>query len=196
MRFWRIWDALREITASLSRGLARIAHPSASPRGGVAVERAHGAAQSSLSKPWRPNPEGRRSVEDAVALARAWGIVVEDDVRIVASDRTDKTLDDHEDAAYAGFMSTRTYTWDDMLSNGKIVVKLRSTVLDSDEGIVDVLAHEMHEINALRGMFEARHRIPGAELISLTETDRPRNLHDQAWNVAAGVVRRFRGGIK
>ena len=158
--------------------------------------RAHGMAQGAPSKPWRPNAGGRRSLEDAIELAKRWGILVEDDVRIVASDVADAYLDSlgaDVDAAYAGFTSQRTYAWDDLQIRGKIVVKLRSSVLESDEGILDVLAHEMHEVNGLRTMFAQRGRIPGAELIALTEVGRSSNLHDQAWVVAARVVRGFRG---
>ncbi|MGA2449549.1 MAG: hypothetical protein ABTD50_12775 [Polyangiaceae bacterium] len=155
-----------------------------------------GTAQRPLGQPWRPNPGGRRSVADAVALAKDLGVVVEDDVRIVVNDAWLNMQGAEVYAAYAGFTSTRPYTWDDLLIRGKMVVKLRSTVLDSDEGIVEVLAHEMHEINTLRGMFEARSSIPGAELIELLGPGRPGNLHDKAWDVGAGVLRRLRGGIK
>ena len=79
---------------------------------------------------------------------------------------------------------------------GKLVVKLRSSVLDSDERILAVLGHEMHEINALRDMLTERARIAGAELIALTEPNHPGNLHDQAWDVGDRLVRRFREGVK
>ncbi len=160
------------------------------------VNRNPGAAQRPLGQPWCPDPGGRRSVADAISLAKEWGVVVEDDVRIVVNDPWLNMLGDEVYAAYATFKSISTYTWDDMLIKGKMVVKLRLTVLDSDEGIIEVLAHEMHEINALREMFQARHRIPGAELIRLTEVGRQGNLHDRAWDVGATLVRRVRGGSK
>jgi len=188
MRLKRLWVALGASVALLRRELPLLARRR---------PRAHGTAQGSLSKPWRRNADGRRTILQAVELAKRWGIVVEDDVRIVASDGADGYLDSlgaEVDAAYAGFTSQRSYTWDDLLIQGRIVVKLRSAVLDSDEGILDVLGHEMHEINALRSMFEQRGRIPGAELIALAEVGRPGNLHDQAWDAGARVVRSFRGG--
>ena len=195
MRLRRIWAAFRGAAATLQRRLSRTAPSLASsvPRADEAS--AAGTAQWSLSKPWKPNQEGRRSVEDAVRLAKAWGVVVEDDVRVVASARGDEYLDSlgaDVDAGYAGFRSDRSYTWDELLIAGKMVVKLRSTVLDSDEGILEILAHEMHEINSLREMFDQRDRIPGGELILLTEVGRPGNLHDEAWDVGARLLRRFR----
>ena len=187
MRLWRIWVVLRETAAVLPRELARLAR------------RRHGTAQGSLCKPWRRNVGGRRSVAEAINLARAWGILVEEDVRVAVGQPADDWLNSlgaDVDASYAAFTSNRSYTWEGLLIRGKIVVKLRSGVLDSDEGILDVLGHEMHEINSLRGMFDQRGQIPGSELIRLTEVGRSGNLHDQAWHVGARVVGRFRGGLQ
>jgi hypothetical protein len=152
----------------------------------------YGAAQRSLAKPWRLNADGRRTIDEAVALARKWGVVIADDVQFVVRD--DMLLED-QDARYAAFSGARDkkYVWEDLFTrSGKIVVKLRSTVLDSDEGILDVLTHEMHEINALRTMFEERGAISLGELIALTEPGRPKNLHDEAWDEGAKCVARFR----
>jgi hypothetical protein len=198
MRFRRIWVALRASRSIASRALARISQrigPEAAPHDGeLPSASGYGAAQTSLSKPWRPNPNGARSVEDAIRLAKQWGVDVGDDVKVVVNDAWLDGIGADVDASYAAFTSQRSYTWDDLLIRGKMVVKLRSTVLESDEGIVEVLAHEMHEINAIRGMFEHRERIPGAELIKLTEVGRRGNLHDEAWEAGAKVVRRLREG--
>lgn len=149
----------------------------------------HGAAQRSLAKPWTPNPDGPRSIADAIEFARTWGIEIEDDVKIVLGDAI---LRPDEDAAYGAFKSNKRYRWEDLLIGGRMTVKVRSNVLASDEGILDVLGHEMHEINALRRMFEERSEILGTELIELTEAGRPGNLHDEAWDVGGELVARLR----
>lgn len=50
-------------------------------------------------------------------------------------------------------------SWDDFLldrgpNKGMIPVRVNAARLNSDEAIIATLAHEMYEINKLRGMFE------------------------------------------
>ena len=127
---------------------------------------------------------------EAIAFARSYGIVIEDDIRFVVYDAL---LRDDEDARWGGFKSSQSYTWEDLLSGDEIVVKLRSTVLGSDEAILCVFAHEMHEINAIRSLFteSADGTLPGARLIYLTGPGR-KNLHDQAWDEGDKLVYRLR----
>jgi hypothetical protein len=177
---------VRALVAAAATTWARSGHGGRERR---AAAEGRAAAQRSLAKPWRPNEAGRRSVEDAVAFAKSRGVVIEHDIKVVARDGI---LRPDEDAAYAGFRSTKSYGWEELLIQGKLVVKLRPAVLDSDEAILDVLGHEMHEINALRAMFAERGRISGEELIALTEAGRPGNLHDQAWDAGGELVDRLR----
>src|SRR5262249_31997680 len=129
-------------------------------------------------------------VDDAIDFARSYGVIIEEDVRFVVRD---DVLAAEEDAHWGGWKSTDTYRWEDLLIRGKIVVKLRSTVLGSDEGILCVFAHEMHEINGIRTLFEESEdgTLPGARLIYLTEPGR-KNLHDEAWDVGDALVGRLR----
>ena len=46
--------------------------------------------------------------------------------------------------------------WRDFYNRGKIWVKIRPEVLASDEAILAVFAHEMHELKALREIFANR----------------------------------------
>lgn len=90
---------------------------------------------------------GPLTVAEAVSFARAHGIRIEDDVRFVVAD---SLLREGEDAAYGAFKSTSSYQWNDLLVQGTIVVKVRGTVLQSEEAILCVFAHEMHEVSTAR----------------------------------------------
>lgn len=75
----------------------------------------------------------------------------------------------------------------------EIIVHVHSSVFESDEAIVAVLAHDMHEINGLRKIFEERGGyVRAGDLHRLINPGIKGNLHDQAWDVADGLVRRMR----
>jgi len=148
-----------------------------------------GAAQEPRTLPWKPNPDGPKSVLDAIALAKTRGVVIPEDIRLVVRDAM---VPENADATYGGFQSHKSFRWADFYIGGKIPVKIRSSVLESDEAIVAVLAHEMYELNALREMFEERQSIPGAEIIRLIRPNLPGNLHDKAWDEADRLVRAMR----
>ncbi len=118
-------------------------------------------------------------------LADAWGIELPEDVRLIFRDGL---VPQGSWALYGEFKSGKLYRWEDLKVQGKIPVKIDPSVLSSDEAIVAVLAHEMHEIEALRALFEARETMPGAEIIALVRPDKPGNLHDEAWDTADRLV--------
>ncbi len=150
----------------------------------LAVARAAGAQAPRLA--WRPNhPPARRSIDQARALVAAEGIDVPDDVRFVERDDAHFASDVY--AAFGGFKSTSWYRWDDLLRDGAVVVKVRASVFESDEAILAVFAHELHEIEGLRSSFE-QGPVLGAKLIREIEPDRRGNLHDEAWDVADAAV--------
>ena len=64
---------------------------------------------------------------------------------------------------------------------------------ESDEAIVSVFAHEMHEINALREMLENGRTIPYKEWYESIMPKRPGNLHDQAWDIANDLLDKIFG---
>ena len=98
---------------------------------------------------------------------------------------------------YGGFLSSQNVTWKDFYNRKmQIPVKISSVVLESDEAIVAVLGHEMHELNALREMYQSRQNIPALELKGLLEPGRPKNLHDQAWDVGNALVSQMRQSCK
>ena len=73
----------------------------------------------------------------------------------------------------------------------KVPVRFWPGILDSDQAIVAVFAHEMHELNNLRSILEEG-KTSIEDLIEHVRPGRPGNLHDQAWDVADNLVLRMR----
>jgi len=161
---------------------------------------------------FRRNPGGPRTLAEAVAIAEAHGVEIGDDVLI----RLEGSLGKDTFASYGNdVLSTDRVTWDKLTGTiGKpspgatptywtaepivqptkvMAVRLRPDVLESDEAIVAVLMHEMHEINWLRDRLEGGVSITAAEFRRLINgTDG--TLHLEAWRVALDLVRKMRGG--
>ena len=74
----------------------------------------------------------------------------------------------------------------------KVPFRIWSGILRSDEAIVAVLAHEMHEILTLRPLLESG-GLPIDDLILHTEPGRPGHLHDEAWDIADRLVDQMQG---
>lgn len=147
---------------------------------------------------YRPNAGGiTRTADEAVDLARRHGIEIDDDVRIGFIDDWRRLDADAEYAQLGGrFRLDDLIEWDDLLHDrtGMLPVRFNSALLQSDEALLAHIAHEMHEVNALRAIFAERGAITARELRSLIGSGVRGNLHDQAWDVADAMVRRLRGG--
>jgi RHS repeat-associated protein len=150
-----------------------------------------GRAQSPSMK-WAPNAGGARQIDDVAAIARKRGVSVPDDVVFFVDD----ALPANVDAQYFRWNSGQgNVLWKDFYNmHGKIPVRIKSSVLASDEAIVAVLGHEMHELNNLRTLFKARGKMTPQELEALIGVGRRGNLHDEAWDVADELVRQMRSG--
>lgn len=148
-----------------------------------------GTAQDPRTLPWAPTGKGPRDDAEAVALAKRWGVVIPEDI---AFHFRDDMVPPDAYAIYNTFLSTRNYRWSDFYAKERINVKVRRSVLESDEAIVAVIAHEMFEINELRRLFEHRQIISGTEIIRMVRTGVPGNLHDRAWDAADEIVRAMR----
>ena len=105
------------------------------------------------TREWRDNPVGQiRTIEEAVAIARSFGVVIPDDVEF----HVDETGELHKDltarAPRVDKPSGERVYWSDLVHDITMKVPLRvwPGILKSDEAIVAVLAHEMHEILNLR----------------------------------------------
>lgn len=159
-----------------------------------------GAAQAP-KREWRPN-EGRvrRSAAEALALIAEHNCVLPEEVvvKIVKKGWL------HADvfAQYGSFASTKLYRWENLHTQAdedaeaKIVIKLREDVLESDEGIVAVLSHELFELAELEKLFETERTMTGQKLIELVGPGRPGNLHCQAWDHADAMVDAMRANAR
>ncbi|HWE98104.1 MAG TPA: hypothetical protein VG269_29430 [Tepidisphaeraceae bacterium] len=166
---------------------------SESAQGAFAVE---GAAQGPALA-WAKNVDGARSLEEAVRIARANGVEIPDDVSFHLDE--DGLLPPNTSAQYyyAGNQWVgKPVRWTDFYSKftGKIPVQILPSVLESDEAIVAVFTHEFYELNSLRRIFSANNGVLRAEVLhDLINPGIPRNLHDEAWNLADQAVLRMRG---
>jgi hypothetical protein len=160
---------------------------------------AQGFAQAPRLK-WRENPGGvRRSLDEVAALAEANGVEFPEEINFSAVAK--KYLPKDTYAKY-GDGSTRdpdkVIYWSEFLDeHDRLSVTLSEEILSSDEAIVAVVAHEMHELNSLKKLFDARDGggMTVRELRYLVTPGRLRNLHDEAWDAADQVVARMRRNI-
>lgn len=182
-----------------------------------AKRRIGGAATTSVLRHgnyvFRPNPGGPRTLEEAVALARSHGVEIGDDILI----GLDSKLLPDEFARYGNdVLTTQRVGWKGL--TGKVRppkpgvtptywtaepieeetavmrVRLRPDVLESDEAILAVLAHEMHEINFLRTRLSGGATISGTEYFGLINKD-VGTLHVEAWRVALALVDKMRAAV-
>lgn len=154
-----------------------------------------GSAQGPKLK-WTPNADGPRTIEQAVEIARRYGVAIPDDVEFFVDEGM---LEPNTYARYCGFLKyPGDYVyWTELYHDqGYIPVLIREDVLKSDEAIVAIFVHEMHELNRLREIFGAnrRRRLPFEYVDELIRPGTKRNLHCEAWDLADAAVLRMRGG--
>jgi hypothetical protein len=144
---------------------------------------------------WRDNPDGQvRTIEVAVEIAKSYGVVIPDDFEFYV----DELGELHEGltarAPRVDKPSGERVNWSDLVHDitHKVPFRVWPGILRSDEAIVAVLAHEMHEILALRPYLEGG-EISIDDFIMHTEPGRPGNLHDEAWDIADLMVDKMRG---
>jgi hypothetical protein len=148
------------------------------------------------TREWRDNPDGTvRSIHEAVEIARAHGVVIPDDVELHIDELEELSKDLTARAPRVDKPSGERVYWSDMVHDltKKVPIRVWPGILKSDEAIVAVIAHEMHELLTLRPDLEG----PGIiidDLVLHTEPGRPGNLHSQAWDVADRLVDKMRGG--
>lgn len=145
---------------------------------------------------WRPNPDGAiRTVEQAVEIARRFGVRIPEDVDFFVDEFGDLDADTTARTSRvtkpAGSIVRRS---DLVHRTGKVPFRVRQDIFASDEAIVAVLSHEMYELENLRPIL--LEGTPVEEFIGLTCPGNPGNLHDRAWDVADAMVERMRGGEK
>jgi hypothetical protein len=161
-------------------------------------------ARTHQTEPWAPRPAGPFSFEEAIAFARQHlaeanepGLEdIPDYVHLVVSD------DNVPEDAYACYLwignqlEDARITWEDCLHDRtkKFPVRVRPSVLESEEAVVAVIAHELYEIVHLRIAFAERGGVLTArEIYEHISYDAPGNLHYQAVAFGDRLVRAMRG---
>ena len=78
--------------------------------------------------------------------------------------------------------------------NGKIPFQIHPDVLSSDEAIVSVFQHELHELLLLQRVFmlSENQTMDATDYGIQVSAGRPGNFHDQSWTEADKLVRRMR----
>lgn len=136
----------------------------------------------------RASPTSQRRCATTVAQAGS-GLVQQLRLRIRGENAMAQYFGDEASAG-------RRLTWSDFIdAQEELQVRFSKELLSSDEAIVAVFAHEMHEINGLRAIFDVRETISAVEIFRLINPGIKGNLHDQAWDVADELVARMRATV-
>jgi hypothetical protein len=145
---------------------------------------------------WKPNPAGQiRTIEEAIAIAKRYGVVIPDDVSFSVDEignlsETHTACGPRVDKPEGSIVH-----WLDLVHDktGKVPFRIWGGVLNKDEAIVAVFAHEMYELEHLRPLLQ-KGKTTVEEFIALTCPGNPGNWHDEAWDFADRLVERMREG--
>jgi hypothetical protein len=142
---------------------------------------------------WRPNAGGQlRTIEEAVTIARKHGVQIPGDVEFFVDELELLGANVTARGPRVGKHAGEIVVWSDLLNiHGKVPFLIHPDVLNSDEAIVAVFAHEMHELGLLRPLLKAG-GISIEECHAYTSPYNPGNYHDAAWEVADDLVERMR----
>src|SRR5437667_3284782 len=102
---------------------------------------------------WRPNQDGQaRTIDQAVAIAKANGVRIPDDVAFFVADEGDLGADTTARGPRIDKLAGSIVLWSDLVHDrtGKVPFRIRPDILKSDEAIVAVFGHEMYELEKLR----------------------------------------------
>ncbi|WP_395746554.1 hypothetical protein [Prosthecobacter sp.] len=142
---------------------------------------------------WNPNREGTpvRTPEQAEAIAKEHGVHIPDWVKFrpVPSE----FYGEDKWAQYCYFGPSTKYVSLKLLldPDGTLSVGFDERLLHSDEGIVGVFAHEMHEVNALYEILRHGDSISFATLERLIQPPHGR-LHQEAWDISDAKIKQMR----
>lgn len=146
---------------------------------------------------WSPNREARRrNLDEAIEIARRHGVDVPHDVAFFIDEFGDLGTNTTARGPRITKPAGAYVVWTDFVQDrtGKVPFLLRADILESDEAIVAVLAHEMFELRHIRDWL-AHGTITVEDLIAQVSPGIKGNLHDQAWDKADAMVLRMRGQI-
>jgi hypothetical protein len=144
---------------------------------------------------WKTNTDGARSIEQAIALLANNNIVLPDDVRLVLYE----DLPSDTPASYLlpqRCSADTVFSWDTLLLDnkyGQVLIRVRPSMLESDEQIIAVISHELHELSLLRQYFTEHETVPAKRILSLIDYNNPsKNFHCLAWQHGDRAVLEFR----
>ena len=144
---------------------------------------------------WEDNPDGQiRTIVEAIEIARKNGVVIPDDVEFHVDESGELDGDLTARGPRVDKPTGERVYWRDLVHDKtqKVPFRVWPGILKSDEAIVAVFSHEMHEILALRPHLESG-ELSIDDFIRHTEPGRSGNLHDEAWDVADRLVDVMRG---
>ena len=153
-------------------------------------------ARTHQTEPWAQVRSQPCSIDQALVIAQQHGVQVPSYIRFFVVEEDDVPADAH--AAYLSWFlqaGNTLFRWDDCLNDfGQVPVRVRPSVLQSDEAIVAVFAHEIHEITRLRALFQANNgELRAGEIFNLISPEVSNNLHDEAVDIGDQLVRAMRG---
>lgn len=142
---------------------------------------------------WNPNRHGAiRSLAEAVEIAKAHGVFVPEYVMFFV-DELD-WLDERTTARGPKITKAAgdVVVWEDMLNRfGKVPFVIRRDIMESDEAIVAVICHELHELQRLMPLLHEG-QLTIEEFGIHTSPDVADNFHSEAWDVADQLVETMR----
>jgi hypothetical protein len=144
---------------------------------------------------WRLNPDGQtRTIEEAVAIARRYGVQIPEDVAFFVDEVGDLDANTTARGPRVTKPAGMIVVWSDLVHDrtGKVPFRIRPDILRSDEAIVAVLAHEIYELEKLRPLLQ-QGGISIEQFGGHTRPGNPGNYHDEAWEFADVMVERMRG---
>lgn len=142
---------------------------------------------------WKDNPKKTpvRTCEQAEAIAKANGVNIPKWVKFRPVEPQFYGEDKWAQYCFFG-PSLKHISWKDFLQpDGSVSIGIDSRLLYSDEGIVGVFAHEMHEVHALYEILRHGDSISLASLERLIQAPNGR-LHQEAWNVSDKKINQMR----
>lgn len=194
---------LREALALRKSGLPlEPRHEAALQRAGRALQEVRGAARHSrfhrismarslMSEAdkvrlpeFRPNPDGPRTVTQAVEIARRNGVHIPSWIRFDAGREMKEGFAEYRLLKPEMLRQSTKFGWSEIAPEGVIHVRLSEAALASDEALTAAIEHECYELTRLRRMLETGERYTPFELDRLVNERTAGNLHDEAWEVA------------
>ncbi|SRR5579883_702302 len=106
------------------------------------------SGQFPTTMPWRPNPGGQtRSLEEAIEIARRNGVRIPEDVAFYVDESGELGPTITARGPEVKRLPGEHVNWSDLAHDitGKVPITIRPDILQSDEAIVAVFAHELHE---------------------------------------------------